>query len=90
MKRILPLTLALALLLTGCAGPGAPDRGDIPPSPTPSPSTELGDIPPQPAVPDWEAYSLAEAMYPAFPSYPDTPKDGEGWGAYFAAEQGYL
>ena len=33
--------------------------------------------------------ALKEAQYPQFPVYPEQPRDGEDWSAYFEAEQKY-
>lgn len=95
MKRILPLTLALALLVTGCGGQGVPSGGTPDPGPT-SPAPDGPDaVSPTPsgvsAPPiDLSAFGLAQAVYPEFPAYPEPPAEGDAdWDAYFNAESDY-
>ena len=95
MKRILPFTLALALLLTGCGGPAGggqdpgpasptPGGGSSPPNPTPP---DISAVPPSP--PDDWAYAVAWAVYPEFPAYPEEPGDGGDWSAWSDALSDY-
>lgn len=87
MKRILPLMLAAAFLLTGCGGGEAPSGGH----PSPTPDDIEGPPPPEPVKPtvDLAAFALAQAAYPEFPSCPEPPTDGSGWDAYDEAERQY-
>lgn len=83
MKRILPLVLAAAMLLTGCAGTpeGSPDGPQIAPDGAQS----------APGYVNPSMVSLSEPIYPEFPQQPQWPEEGggEAWDAYWRDYDAY-
>ena len=83
MKRILSLSLAVLLGLTGCAGPGAvssPQR------------TAVDGAQSAPGYWNPALMALSQPVYPEFPRQPQFPEEGgEGaWEAYHEAYDKYM
>lgn len=98
LKRLIPLVLAVSLL-AGCGQTGGgPSPSPDPVSPSPSgqitvspsgvPSPFVSPTAPPPI--DLSAFALAQAAYPEFPAYPETPEENSGWGAFYEAENAYF
>lgn len=85
MNKILPLALAAAMLLTGCAGAAEAIPDGTQAAPAGGSQSASGCVNPS-------AVSLAEPVYPEFPQQPQTPENGgEGsWEAYWKAYETYM
>lgn len=96
LKRLISLALSLSLL-AGCGNSGevptqnppAPSGSEqIMVSPSGEPSPAVSPTTPPPI--DLSAFALAQAIYPEFPAYPETPEADGDWNAYFEAESDYF
>lgn len=83
MKRILSLSLAVLLGLTGCAGPGGASSAR---------KTAMDGAQSAPGYWNPALMALSEPVYPEFPQQPVMPQEGPegGWEAYMEAYDKYM